>query len=380
MLDVIIVGGSIAGLMAGRQLEKNRLSYFIIEKKPRIGKPLCCGEGVRASVFLRYFNPKPEFVLHRISKQVIRIGNQERVFNFSYYQLNRPKFEHFLAKPLSKNIHLKEEVLAIKQERKSVIVLTNKRSYCSRFVILANGANYGIQKQLGMLTTKPEFLYCSGGLFNTRQKKLAYNVLCFPGNKPVVYWRFPRGKFSNAGCCVYAKGYNPLEYLNKINSFFPELRENKIGFTGIVPAFGIINRTVSHRVVACGDAAGLTFAILGEGIPFALLSGFYAAFACIKSLKSNKLSELNKYDTYLRQNLAYVLAVGLLAFKARKWFGSDQKQAQKLLQRIPLSLIKKGAKTGQHSLGRQLIAYYLLLPGWAKETIAFAFGNITKVL
>ncbi len=53
--DAIIIGAGLAGLMAARELDTNKVNYVIIEAKSKIGPPLKCGEMTRQDTFLELF-------------------------------------------------------------------------------------------------------------------------------------------------------------------------------------------------------------------------------------------------------------------------------------------------------------------------------------
>ncbi|MFH1235080.1 MAG: FAD-binding protein, partial [Candidatus Diapherotrites archaeon] len=51
--DVIIIGGSVAGLRSAEQLAKRGLSVLCLERKQEVGVPKHCGEGLGLGHFKR---------------------------------------------------------------------------------------------------------------------------------------------------------------------------------------------------------------------------------------------------------------------------------------------------------------------------------------
>jgi flavin-dependent dehydrogenase len=76
---------------------------------------------------------------------------------------------------------------------------------------------------------------------------------------------------------------------------------------------GPVRKTVSDRVVAVGDAAGLVKPTTGGGIYYGMLSGNFAADTLDACLTSDKLSErdLRAYEAQWRERIGPDIRAGL---------------------------------------------------------------------
>jgi menaquinone-9 beta-reductase len=111
-------------------------------------------------------------------------------------------------------------------------------------------------------------------------------------------WVFPKGKTLTAGVGGLLKK-NPKmreDFENFLTQRFGHVPSAKI--KGHFIPFGDFRKTPGRgNVLLCGDAAGLVEPITGEGIAFAMLSGFFAAEGIKEALSSAKpLSALEFYE------------------------------------------------------------------------------------
>ena len=91
--------------MASRVLAENNIDFLCIDQKKEIGKPLKCGEGIREKEFLDFFGHKNfDFIENTAKSHDVITDGFRRTINYGLLQLNRPKFEKFLAKRVKKNI------------------------------------------------------------------------------------------------------------------------------------------------------------------------------------------------------------------------------------------------------------------------------------
>jgi len=125
MLDVVIVGAGPAGLMAARSLPKN-FSFLVIDKKKEIGLPIKCGEGIREKEFIQLFKTNDfPFVRNTVHEHEIRYKHLRRAFKADYLQLDRPKFEQWLAKPIKDKIRLNIKCIDITIKNDFAEIITN---------------------------------------------------------------------------------------------------------------------------------------------------------------------------------------------------------------------------------------------------------------
>ncbi len=66
--DLLMIGGGPAGAIAARTAAKAGLSACIVEKRPAIGAPVRCAEGIGIESLQEFVEPKPCFIsaeMHR---------------------------------------------------------------------------------------------------------------------------------------------------------------------------------------------------------------------------------------------------------------------------------------------------------------------------
>lgn len=365
--DAIIIGAGPAGLMAGRALNKKNIKFLIIDSKKEIGKPLRCGEGIRENEFLKFFKHKNyDFVKNTVNDHVIYFDNVKKELNFPNLELNRHKFEKWLAKPIKNKIKLKTNCIDIEIIKDYAKVITNKETYITKLVILCNGPNFRFQKKFGMIEKKVKIVPCYGGIYKGKfDKSKCYYYFDKKYSGIGYFWIFPKNeKEANIGFgALNLKGKN---IKNILNNFLEEKNlklKQKSEYSGIVPVSGPIEKSYYNRLMVCGSAAGHVIADNGEGIYFALQGGKLAGETAIKALKANRFDKefLKTYEICWK-NL----------------FGKDMKSAVIMLE-LGLLTHKLGVtKYGFYLLSERILEEKSLngdLPLWIK-----IIWRITKIL
>jgi len=288
--DVVIVGAGPAGLMAAREIN-NQLNYLIIDSKKEIGKPMHCGEGIRACVFKRLFGDKNYgFVKNRVVGHKVKFEDLERDINYPFVELDREEFEKWLAKPL-KNIKLNTECEDIEIKKDYAIVKTNKGDLKADLVILCYGCDFEIQKKLGLIKEDPIIVVGYGGIYKYKNLDSKYFYYYFDEDHLGYMWIFPKTKkIANIGFGSFMND-NSKKILNKLIKKLKLDVKQISEYAGIVPSSGPIDKTYTDRLLACGNAAGQVYAGVGEGIPYALLSGKMAGEVALLAKKKNNYSK-----------------------------------------------------------------------------------------
>jgi digeranylgeranylglycerophospholipid reductase len=60
--DVLVIGGGPAGALAAKTAAEKGLSACIVEKRPAIGAPVRCAEGIGKEALLEFIDPDPRWI------------------------------------------------------------------------------------------------------------------------------------------------------------------------------------------------------------------------------------------------------------------------------------------------------------------------------
>src|SRR5512137_542375 len=60
--DVLVIGGGPAGALAARTAAERGLSACLVEKRPAIGAPVRCAEGIGIQALAEFIDPDPRFI------------------------------------------------------------------------------------------------------------------------------------------------------------------------------------------------------------------------------------------------------------------------------------------------------------------------------
>jgi digeranylgeranylglycerophospholipid reductase len=302
LYDSIIIGAGPAGLMVARELENNKINYLILEAKAEVGYPLRCGEITREETFTELFARKDyPFIKNKISKISFRINDIQKRVRKNMFMLDKAECLQWLSEPIKDNLRLETKLLELKKEKNLWEIQTSKGTFHAKFVILANGTNYKIQKNLNLIKKKVELVPCIGGIFknSTLNRDTAY--FFYDEDMYIASWVFPKENNTfNAGAGAILKN-RKTEGLNLKKAFKQSMQklgihlEGEPSFTGTYVTNGPIHHTYSDRLLICGDSAGHVFAGIGEGIYFSLKAGQFAGQTAVSAIRKDKFkSELLK--------------------------------------------------------------------------------------
>lgn len=200
-----------------------------------------------------------------------------------------------------------------------VRVKTDKEQISARMVILADGSNAPITRQLGLLHSKPDLFavrqYLEGDIDPAGALEFHFQKNIIPG----YTWMFPMGN----GCLNVGAGTYSHRVQNKeidLKAVLEQFRLNhplspdrlaKTQPLGQIKGHFLrtnLNETRTHsdHVLVAGDAAGLVSPFTGEGIASGMRSGEAAAMYAFQALIKWTFDEkhLCAYSTAIRERYA----------------------------------------------------------------------------
>ena len=323
--DVIIAGGSVAGLLSAREISSNGFSVLVIEEDYEIGTPEHCG-GLVSIAGLEELGviPFKKTFDHMIESAQISAPDG------SCFDINskKQKVIEISRRELDKQIAFQAQkngaVIKVKtsfQEITDTGIRTNEGKIDCKIFVDARGVSSLIHKdRTGILSSAQYEIYADW--IHKGQVKVMFDQEKYPG---FFAWIIPsnegKGKVGVAG-----RGINVAEALDVI-------LEGKENYSIIRKIFapiwikGPIENFVEGKTIIVGDAAGQAKPTTAGGIFTSGMGGVYAGQAISKFLKTNNRSELLEYQ--------------------KKWidrFGKEfEKQifARKMLERIDNQTINK---------------------------------------
>jgi len=371
LYDTMIIGAGPAGLMAARELERNKVNYLILEAKEKVGYPLRCGEITREETFAELFgrNDYP-FIRNNISKISFRIKDTQKMVRKNMFMLDKAEFLQWLSEPIKHNLRLETKLLEITRQENFSVIQTSNGIFHAKLVILANGTNYRIQKDHNLVKKNVELVPCIGGLFKNSTSGRDTAHFFYDEDMCVASWIFPKeNNTCNAGGGIILK--NPKTNALNLKKAFKQFMQ-KVGislqgeptFGGNYVTSGPIHQTYSDGLLVCGDSAGQVFAGIGEGIYFSLKAGQLAGRTAIKAVENNTFNAelLKEYETNWRQSFGRQMGAGVM-FATSLFFLMRHHLTRHALESINAEEIGDTWFNGRVSFRFRLLYYFLKLIG-----------------
>ena len=324
VIDVAIVGGGPAGLLAATRLAESGLDVLLFEEHAKVGEPTHC-TGIVSLETAEYAKIPDELVLGRLQRarlvgpagaeasHVWTAGGGEAIL-----AMDRAAFDQGLARQAMEAgavLSPGTAVTNVEVAEDGVSVETLAGTLRARACVLACGVSYRFQRTLG--------LGLPGAAIHTAQTE----VDATPDDVVEVHfgravapngfvWTVPvmRDGRARLKVGVMATG-NAGAYLERF------LRRPDVEARLLAPApppvrrllpLRPIARTVTERVLVVGDAGGFTKPTTGGGIFYSLLTASLAAETLIEGFNAGRLDEafLARYEERWQQRLGNELRVG----------------------------------------------------------------------
>ena len=305
--DIIVIGGGLSGSSTALNLSKKGYSVLIIEKQALVNMKPCAG-GMASS--MKKFLPLDidEAIESKIRNVEFRWKSSDNVLadlsgESPFWIIRREKLDKLLLDEAlsygSKIIRPVQVEKIFSQNETWIINCTNKDTYKSKFLVIADGSQSQWAGYFNLGPRKPKFANTIAlrlkGLGNIPKDSVRFE---FGFVKYGFAWAFPLKDSVNIGIGTF------------INN---KLLEDQALYNRVIKSFGfkdfsfkVVNKKLriwnglhkinGDRVIAVGDAASLCDPFLAEGIRPSLISSYYAAESIDQCL-SNKKKNLDNYST-----------------------------------------------------------------------------------
>jgi geranylgeranyl reductase family protein len=374
--DVIIAGGSVAGLICAREVARNNHSVLVIEEDYEIGTPEHCG-GLVSTTGLEELGVIPfrKIFDHLIDSAEIHASNGN---SFSINS-EKQKVAEISRRELDKQLaHQAQKNGAIIKVRNSFQELTDKgvrtneeEIECNIFVD-ARGVSSLIHKdRTGILSSAQYEIYAKWikkgtvEIFLDQEKYPGFFAWVIPSDEG-------KGKVGVAG-----KGINVVEAIE-------EFLQTKGDYSTVRKIYapiwikGPIKEFVNGKTVMVGDAAGQAKPTTAGGIYSSGMGGMYAGQAISKYLESKNESDLEEYQKRWTDKFGKEFEKQLFARKILERL--DNNTINKLFESVTPEIIKEISEKDDFDFHTGSIVKLLGIKGSLKTAQAIIGGEFKKIL
>jgi digeranylgeranylglycerophospholipid reductase len=379
--DVIVAGGSISGLLAGREIAAKGLSVAILEEDAEIGTPEHCGGLVSISGIENLgIIPSSNAIENKI--KYARISSYSKAFELNAEQqkvivLDRRVFDKqiaFQTQRMGGDIRTRCPMRSIIKKNDSVgdnnyhyDIRTSEGNLKCNYFIDARGVSSILQRNReGVLQSAQYEVYASWIQHDTIEVK--FDSERYPG---FFAWIIPtgsgRGKVGVAGKSINAMTALKA-YMDSKGQIYSVIRKvyAPIWVRGPLEAF------IYGRTLIIGDAAGQTKPTTAGGIYTCGMGGILAGRAIAKAIKQNNDNSLNEYQqnwfSIFKEEFDKMIVARHLLERL------DNKAIDGLFLTISQAETEKLSKTGDFDFHSSALAKILGAKGAAK-IIKTVLGN-----
>jgi geranylgeranyl reductase family protein len=374
--DVVIAGGSVAGLLCAREISSNGFSVLVIEEDYEIGTPEHCG-GLVSIAGLEELGVIPfrKTFEHMIESATITSPNGS---NFTINS-KKQKVVEISRRELDKQIAFQAQkngatikVRTSFQELTDTGIRTNEENVDCKIFVDARGVSSLIHKdRTGILSSAQYEIYADW--IKKGKVEVIFDQEKYPG---FFAWIIPsnegKGKVGVAG-----RGINVSETIDML------LRE-KGKFSTIRKIFapiwikGPIKDFVEGKTIIIGDAAGQAKPTTAGGIFTSGMGGVYAGQAISKFLKTNNKTDLDEYQKRWMSRFGKEFEKQTLARKILERI--DNNTINKLFDSVTPEITKEISEKDDFDFHTGSIIKLLGLKGSIKTAQTLIGGEIKKLL
>ena len=325
--DVLVIGGGPAGALAAKTAAENGLSACLVEKRPAIGVPVRCAEGLGKEALHEFIDPNPCWISAEMTGASIVAPDgflmqlaSELAGSKVGYILDRKIFDRELVwKAAEAGVDIAVKTRASAPIMENGCVKGAKIESCGHVsnvtadvVIAADGVESKFSRWCGIDTTVPVREMMSSVQYVMADIDIdALSTVFYLGNEvaPEGYlWVFPKGERSaNVGIGISGKksgqGHRAKDYLDRfVKKTFPHGKPIEY-IAGGVSVCRPLACTVADGLIIAGDAARVVDPLTGGGIYNGMYTGRLAAEVAAECIAKGNVSKnaLMAYDKTWRK-------------------------------------------------------------------------------
>ena len=373
--DVVIAGGSVAGLLCAREISSNGFSVLVIEEDYEIGTPEHCGGLVSIAGLAELgIIPFKKTFEHMIESAKITSPNgisftinskKQKVIEISRRELD--KQIAFQAQKNGAEIRVRTSF----QEITDNGIRTNEEEINCKIFVDARGISSLIHKdRTGILSSAQYEIYADW--IKKGKVEVIFDQERYPG---FFAWIIPSGE-GKGKVGVAGRGI-------KVSETLEEILKEKGKFSTIRKIFapiwikGPIKNFVEGKTVIIGDAAGQAKPTTAGGIFTSGMGGVYAGQAISEFLKTNNSNDLDQYQKKWMARFGKEFEKQLLARKILERI--DNNTINKLFEIITPEIIKEISEKDDFDFHTGSIIKLLRLKGSIKTAKTLIGGEIKKL-
>jgi len=374
--DVVVAGGSVAGLLCAREIASEGFTVLVIEEDYEIGTPEHCG-GLVSLTGLEELGiiPFKKTFDHMIESAKITSPNGKSFTINSKKQ----KVAEISRRELDKQIAFQAQkngvIIKVKtsfQEITDTGIRTNEGKINCKIFVDARGVSSLIHKdRTGILSSAQYEIYANW--IKKGKVEIIFDQEKHPG---FFAWVIPsnegKGKVGVAG-----RGINVSETLDRI-------LEERGNYSTIRKIFapiwikGPIEKFTEGKTVIIGDAAGQAKPTTAGGIFTSGMGGIYAGQAISKFLETDDEIKLEQYQKKWMERFGNEFEKQSFVRKILERI--DNKTINKLFESITPEIIKEISEKDDFDFHTSSIIKLLGIKGSIKTTQALLEGELKKLL
>ena len=374
--DVVIAGGSVAGLFCAREIARNGHSVLVLEEDYEIGTPEHCGGLVSLSALEELgIIPHSKTFEHLIdSAQIFAPNGDSFIINSKKQkvaEVNRRELDKQIAHQAQKNgadIKVKTSFQEITEEG----VRTSDGDIKCKIVVDARGVSSLINKDRDGILLSAQYEIYSDWIKKDKVE-VYFDQEKYPG---FFAWIIP----SNDGMGKVGVAGRGIRAAQVLEEFLSKKGKFSIIRKIFAPIWikGPIDNFVSDRLVIIGDAAGQSKPTTAGGIFSCGFAGILAGQAIAKYLETGKKSELQEYQKKWKEKFEKEFEKQLFARKLLERL--DNQTINKLFESVTPEITKEISENDDFDFHTGSIIKLLGIKGSIKTAQTLISSEIKKLL